>query len=890
VVLLGAVSSLVLAACGGGGGGRKKPGSVDPGVLFINEIVPNADKNAPAAGAVLKDDGGQPILDADGEAVDWIEVYNASPKGVQLRNVTLSIDPDQPIQYRFPKQVLAPGAFVVVICDGRPELGPLHAPFKLAAAGETVTLRTGNGKTELDRQTFRNLPANTSAGRYPDGEIDFGLIYAATPEAANKPINVKPPRVDGAAGLGPAGSADDDPTPLAVVVREDRELLNASVEILEVASCAEPGSGAYQGPFALQVIPELTVEVIEDRRNHLDEPLQTPTMQLTLFGLLPHFEAGDSLRLRFRLENLIGVTVEEQCQVVVGPEALLAFDPSAFVEPRCPDAGESADVFAFLRIASSSWSQEAPGAPVLEASLSYRAGALAAVTIDRDSGLVVEEAATCDRECYRPAAAERTTLLRIRGTIPAQTAGTLVTFSFAGRDLVRDEEAALAESAATATTSFRYLSGPGAPPPVVWNEVLPHSERLEELVGLYPLATRNDPAFETPDFAELYNSSGEPIDIGGSFLALGAPGRCSTGQDCPDGIVPRVRQFRIPDGAVMQPLEFWLFLFTSEAKRNTQPNFAGSGLEAKTTVLRDVFELDDCFGELHLMSPDAQGNCPVDRIAWDFRRAGSPACAAGDFQPDLSLGLLPDDYPPVRRLDVATPGRSNCIYAPPELLGEIASTVLGPAQLNDCLSSENRVRLRFSVLVGWREALLAPESFGLDAIEIVIERDGVAAAPRPIAEFPNTIQRRDGPETPICRAQVDVEVELPGPEAVETAATIAYRVGVVDTRGSRLDLGPVAYEICASSANFIRGDANGDGRINVTDLVWINYILFDVFRDPPCLDAADADDDGGLDPGDFLALADFIFRRGPRPPAPFPNPGPDPTADELTCSSGVSSP
>ncbi|MBN1421843.1 MAG: hypothetical protein JXP34_23920 [Planctomycetes bacterium] len=81
---------------------------------------------------------------------------------------------------------------------------------------------------------------------------------------------------------------------------------------------------------------------------------------------------------------------------------------------------------------------------------------------------------------------------------------------------------------------------------------------------------------------------------------------------------------------------------------------------------------------------------------------------------------------------------------------------------------------------------------------------------------------------------------------------------------------------------FVRGDANGDGRVNIADPV---AIVYRVFRGTPlwCEDAGDTDDNGRLLVNDPVYLLQYLFLQGPLPPAPFPTEGRDPTADSLDC-------
>ena len=50
-----------------------------------------------------------------------------------------------------------------------------------------------------------------------------------------------------------------------------------------------------------------------------------------------------------------------------------------------------------------------------------------------------------------------------------------------------------------------------------------------------------------------------------------------------------------------------------------------------------------------------------------------------------------------------------------------------------------------------------------------------------------------------------------------------------------------------------------------------------------CNDAADANDDGGLNVADAIYEFNYLFRGGSPPPLPFPAVGADPTADGLDC-------
>ena len=82
---------------------------------------------------------------------------------------------------------------------------------------------------------------------------------------------------------------------------------------------------------------------------------------------------------------------------------------------------------------------------------------------------------------------------------------------------------------------------------------------------------------------------------------------------------------------------------------------------------------------------------------------------------------------------------------------------------------------------------------------------------------------------------------------------------------------------------FIRADANSDGRVNVTDMSFILKVLFHGGDAPACEDRLDADDNGAIEVTDALAIGNALFRDGPAFPPPYPDEGTDPTPDSLPC-------
>ena len=84
---------------------------------------------------------------------------------------------------------------------------------------------------------------------------------------------------------------------------------------------------------------------------------------------------------------------------------------------------------------------------------------------------------------------------------------------------------------------------------------------------------------------------------------------------------------------------------------------------------------------------------------------------------------------------------------------------------------------------------------------------------------------------------------------------------------------------------FHRGDANGDGKVNLVDAIALATYLFRSGPAPACLKSADLDDDGKANLADVIYLLSFLHRDGPAPTAPHRECGTDPTEDALACDS-----
>ena len=77
----------------------------------------------------------------------------------------------------------------------------------------------------------------------------------------------------------------------------------------------------------------------------------------------------------------------------------------------------------------------------------------------------------------------------------------------------------------------------------------------------------------------------------------------------------------------------------------------------------------------------------------------------------------------------------------------------------------------------------------------------------------------------------------------------------------------------SGDTRFVRGDANGDERVNLADAVWCINELVRRGREAPCHRAADLNADGRYNLSDPMFLIQWLFLSGPAIPEPFPRCG-----------------
>ena len=131
--------------------------------------------------------------DNDGNAYDWIELYNNGPKDVDISGWGLTDTKKDLYSFTFPAGTkIKSGEFFLVYCCGddinanRPAVRTYFASFKLGNSGETIRL-TDAGGNEIQVLEYPNQFSGFSWGLAGSGD-KYGFFTAATPRGKNPVI------------------------------------------------------------------------------------------------------------------------------------------------------------------------------------------------------------------------------------------------------------------------------------------------------------------------------------------------------------------------------------------------------------------------------------------------------------------------------------------------------------------------------------------------------------------------------------------------------------------------------------------------------------------------------------------------------------------------------
>lgn len=131
--------------------------------------------------------------DNRGEYDDWIELYNGSKTTIDLTDLFLTDDFQNPDKWQIKQNglnnvFLEPGNFLVIWADEDSSQGFNHCNFKLSGSGEELAIlsKEQSGFKFIDSLTFGAQLDNKSLGRLPDGGSELIVFDIPTPGRQNK--------------------------------------------------------------------------------------------------------------------------------------------------------------------------------------------------------------------------------------------------------------------------------------------------------------------------------------------------------------------------------------------------------------------------------------------------------------------------------------------------------------------------------------------------------------------------------------------------------------------------------------------------------------------------------------------------------------------------------
>jgi len=164
--------------------------------------------------------------------------------------------------------------------------------------------------------------------------------------------------------------------------------------------------------------------------------------------------------------------------------------------------------------------------------------------------------------------------------------------------------------------------------------------------------------------------------------------------------------------------------------------------------------------------------------------------------------------------------------------------------------------------VGVRDDAL-PDIYGPAGIHVRVLYDHGA-----VTAWTRSNAKRDEVEPLTLVLDREIEpIELGSPQAI-----VGFTAGTGDATSTMEVDNLVVRDLLAEKPS-VRGDANADGAINISDAIFTLNFLFVGGPHPLCLEATNSNDDKSIDITDGIFLLNYLFLGGP---PPTPN-GPAPT-------------
>ena len=128
------------------------------------------------------------VYDCEGDYGDWIELYNAGGRKVDLAGYGLTDNDDNAFKYVFPEGVvIEPEQYLLVFCDGKNKVdaeGVPHTNFSLGAEDKVIELYSAENIPVDRADVIGTMPDNISCGLV-EGESQMKLFARPTPGRKN---------------------------------------------------------------------------------------------------------------------------------------------------------------------------------------------------------------------------------------------------------------------------------------------------------------------------------------------------------------------------------------------------------------------------------------------------------------------------------------------------------------------------------------------------------------------------------------------------------------------------------------------------------------------------------------------------------------------------------
>lgn len=124
------------------------------------------------------------IYDEDGDASDWIELYNSGSDQINLKGCYLSDDSLDIKKWLFGNVVINPGEYLIVFASDKDTLmNYWHTNFKISASGEKIILSDSSG-SNIDKVDVPVSLSDVSYGRVSDGSLPW-IFQTPSPGSTN---------------------------------------------------------------------------------------------------------------------------------------------------------------------------------------------------------------------------------------------------------------------------------------------------------------------------------------------------------------------------------------------------------------------------------------------------------------------------------------------------------------------------------------------------------------------------------------------------------------------------------------------------------------------------------------------------------------------------------